>query len=78
MKTKKLQILLPHLYKFPASSFSNFIFNVINDIAKRGVKLIEEYNNQMTKDKSQTRYLLRVVSGYRNKYPDHRNVTLSL
>lgn len=40
---------------------------VINDVAERGVKLIEDYNNKITKDESQKQYLLQVVSGHCKK-----------
>ncbi|KAL4096532.1 hypothetical protein QTP88_021470 [Uroleucon formosanum] len=49
---------------------------VINDVAERGVKLIEEYNDKITKDESQKQYLLQVVSDYRKKFPDHKKETL--
>jgi len=42
---------------------------VIKDVAERGVKLIEEYNDKITKDESQKQYLLQVVSDYRKKIP---------
>jgi len=43
--------------------------SVINDVAERGVKLIEDYNNKITKDEPQNQYLLQVVSDYYKKYP---------
>ncbi|CAI6359586.1 unnamed protein product [Macrosiphum euphorbiae] len=49
---------------------------VINDVAERGVKLIEEYNDKITKDESQKQYLLQVVSDYRKKFTDHKKETL--
>ncbi|KAL4119640.1 hypothetical protein QTP88_012435 [Uroleucon formosanum] len=49
---------------------------VINDVAERDVKLIEEYNDKITKDESQKQYLLQVVSDYRKKFPDHKKETL--
>ncbi|KAL4092416.1 hypothetical protein QTP88_026917 [Uroleucon formosanum] len=49
---------------------------VINDVAERGVQLIEEYNDKITKDESQKQYLLQVVSDYRKKFPDHKKETL--
>lgn len=50
---------------------------VINDVAERGVKLIEDCNNKITKEESQKQYLLQVVSDYCKKYPDHRKETLT-
>jgi hypothetical protein len=43
---------------------------VVNDIAERGVKLIEEYNKLITNDEQQKQYLLKVVSEYRKKLPN--------
>jgi len=49
---------------------------IINVVAERGVKLIEEYNDKITKDKSQKQYFLQVVSDYRKKFPDHKKKRL--
>jgi len=38
--------------------------SVINDVSEKGVKLIEDYNNKITKDEPQKQYLLQVVSDY--------------
>ncbi|CAD6211110.1 GSCOCG00012795001-RA-CDS, partial [Cotesia congregata] len=38
---------------------------VTNDVAERGVALIEEYNNYLTKDEQQLQYLLQVVGEHR-------------
>lgn len=43
---------------------------VTNDVAERGVALIEEYNNYLTKDEEQLQYLLQVVREHRQRYPD--------
>jgi hypothetical protein len=48
---------------------------VVNDVAERGIKLIEDYNNKITKDEYQKQYLLQVVSDYRKKYPGHKKET---
>lgn len=45
---------------------------MINNVTGRGVKLIEVYNNKITKDESQKQYLLQVTSDYSKKYPDHQ------
>jgi len=50
--------------------------NVVNDIAERGVKLIEEYNTKFTNDETQKQYLLKVVCVYCNKYPDSKKNTI--
>ena len=42
---------------------------VVNDCAERGVALIQQYNNTLTKDEIQKQYLLRVVDIHRKKYP---------
>lgn len=42
---------------------------VTNDVAERGVALIEEYNNCLTKDETQLQYLLQTVRDHRQKYP---------
>lgn len=51
--------------------------NVVNDIAERGVKLIEDYNKLLTKNEDQKQYLLQVVSEYRQQFPDCKKSTLS-
>ncbi|KAL4120447.1 hypothetical protein QTP88_013138 [Uroleucon formosanum] len=51
--------------------------NVVNDIAERGVKLIEDYNKLLTKNEDQKQYLLQVVSEYRLQFPDCKKSTLS-
>jgi len=50
--------------------------NVVNDTAKRGVKLIEEYNSILTKDEEQKQYLLQIIKNYKIKYPDSNKSTL--
>lgn len=50
---------------------------VVNDTAERGVKLIEEYNNLITKDEDQTQYLLQIVKNYRSQYPDCNKSSLT-
>ncbi|XP_043269951.1 uncharacterized protein [Venturia canescens] len=43
---------------------------VVNDVAERGVALIEDYNKCLTKNEEQLQYLLLVVSEYRKKFPN--------
>ena len=43
---------------------------VVNDIAERGVKLIEDYNKLITNDEQQKQYLLQVVSNYKKRLQD--------
>lgn len=49
---------------------------VTNDVAERGVALIEEYNNWLTKDEEQLQYLLQVVREHRLRYPNYNKTTL--
>ena len=49
---------------------------VVNDIAERGMKLIEDNNKIITNDEQQKQYLLQVVSNYRKKLPDKTKKTL--
>jgi hypothetical protein len=49
---------------------------VINDIAERGVALMDEFNKLFTNDEEQKQYLLLVVQRYRQKYPDRNKSTL--
>ena len=41
---------------------------VINDLAERGVALIQEFNSSLTRDEEQKQYLLQVVEDHRNKF----------
>lgn len=49
---------------------------VVNDVAERGVALVEEYNRCLTKDEEQFQYLLQVVKEHRRKYPNCNKNTL--
>lgn len=49
---------------------------VVNDIAERGVALMEEYNKLHTNNEEQKQYLLLLVKDYRQKYPDSNKSTL--
>src|SRR6218665_2024928 len=44
--------------------------SVVNDRAERGVALIEEYNQILTKDEGQKQALLQVVSEHQKQFPD--------
>ena len=50
---------------------------VVNDCAERGVDLIQQYNNTLTKDEIQKQYLLRVVDMHRKTYPIPSKNTLA-
>jgi len=41
---------------------------VVNDLAERGVALIQEFNSSLTRDAEQKQYLLQVVEDHRNKF----------
>ena len=49
---------------------------VVNDVAERGVKLITDFNNLLTKDEEQKQYVLQVVHKCRKLYPDVSKHTL--
>lgn len=49
---------------------------VVNDVAERGVALMEEYNKLHTRDEEQKQYLLLLVKQFRNKYPNSNKSTL--
>ncbi|CAL9702276.1 unnamed protein product [Knipowitschia caucasica] len=49
---------------------------VVNDIAERGVALMDEYNRLHTNKEEQKQFLLLVVHKYRHKYPDRKKTTL--
>lgn len=48
---------------------------VVNDIAERGVALMEEYNKLITANEEQKQYLL-LIKQYRQKFPDTKKSTL--
>jgi hypothetical protein len=50
---------------------------VVNDIAERGVKLIKDYNECLTKNEEQKQFILQIVSDYRRRFPDCNKKTLS-
>lgn len=41
---------------------------VVNDLAERGVALIQEFNSSLTRSEEQKQYLLHVVEDHRNKF----------
>lgn len=49
---------------------------VVNDVAERGIALIEEYNNCLTKNEDQLQYLLQVVQEHRRRFPNFNKETL--
>jgi hypothetical protein len=58
---------------------SRYIFRamrVVNNIAERGVSMMEEYNKLHTTNEEQKQYFLLLVKQYRQKYPDTKKCTL--
>ena len=51
---------------------------VVNDVAERGISLIEKYNNTLTKDEEQKQFLLRLVANHRKNYPTPSKTMLML
>ena len=49
---------------------------VVNDMAERGVKLIQDYNTILTKDEEQKQFLLQVIQEHRRMYPDSKKTTV--
>lgn len=49
---------------------------VVNDIAERGVALIEEFNKLITAQEEQKQFLLLVVKNFRKQFPDRNKQTL--
>ena len=58
--------------------FNEFVsgLNVTNDLAERGVKLIEDFINTSTKNEEQLQALMQVVEAHRRQYPDCKKSTL--
>ena len=49
---------------------------VVNDVAERGVQLMEEYNKILSKNEDDKQFILQIVSDYRKLYPDVNKSTL--
>lgn len=49
---------------------------VVNDLAERGVRLMDEYNKLHTNNEEQKQYLLQVVKKYRSALPDKNKKTI--
>ena len=43
-------------------------FKVVNDLAERGVALVQEFNSSLTRNEEQKQYLLQVVEDHRKKF----------
>jgi hypothetical protein len=48
----------------------------VNDTAKRGIKLMEDYNTLLITNEEQKQFVLQIVSDYRKKFPDCEKSTL--
>lgn len=48
----------------------------VNDVAERGVKLIEEYNEKLTKDEKERQRIIQIVADHRQQFPDVKKETL--
>lgn len=49
---------------------------VVNDSAARGVKLIQDFNDILTKNEEQKPFLLQVIQEHRQMYPDFNKATV--
>ncbi|XP_057710018.1 uncharacterized protein LOC130927913 [Corythoichthys intestinalis] len=61
---------------FKAASSIVHSLKVVNDLAERGVALIEEYNPLLTNDEEQKQYSLQVVQDHRKSFPDAKKAIL--
>lgn len=50
--------------------------SVVNDVAERGVKLIQEYNNILTMDESERQFILQIAAEDRKKNPSCNKYSL--
>ena len=50
--------------------------SVVNDHAERGVALVKEYSNILTKDEEQFLFIMQIVQEHRKRFPDAKKVTL--
>ena len=50
---------------------------VVNDVAERGVALIQNFNGPLTKHEEQKQYLLQVVEDHRKKFSDTKKIITS-
>lgn len=48
----------------------------MNDVAKRGVKFMKDYNKILTNDEDEKQILLQIVEAYRKKYPSYKKSEL--
>lgn len=50
--------------------------SVVNDAAERGVKFITDYNNKLTHDEEEKRFLFQVIKAYNLNYPAFNKTSL--
>lgn len=50
--------------------------NVVNDTVERGVALIQEFNDHLTRNEKQKQFLLHVVSQHQKLCPDSKKSTV--
>lgn len=62
--------------EYQAAKCTTRHMKVVNDIAERGVALMDEYNKLLTNDEEQKQFLLLVVQKYRQRFPDRKKSTL--
>ena len=43
---------------------------VVNDVVKRGIKLISEFNERFTGDEEQKQFIIQLPDEYRKRFPD--------
>lgn len=49
---------------------------MVNDVAERGVALIQQFNTTITHDEEQKQYLLQIVESHRKKFKNCNKSTL--
>lgn len=64
------------LPQYRAAQATVSALKVVNDTAERGVKLVSDFSNSITKDEHQLQYLLQIVESHRHKFPDMRKSTV--
>ncbi|KAF0746657.1 Uncharacterized protein FWK35_00037507 [Aphis craccivora] len=75
---ERFNIATDFLNQNPEEWYKNVNYQkVVNDAAERGVKLITDFNDKITKDEEQKQFLMQTVYDYRHKYPDAKRSTLS-
>lgn len=71
----------PSVWKYDPDyeELSTFVHTVktTNDLAERGVKLIQDYYDSISKDEEDRQFLLQSVEDHRKKIPNFKKKTLS-